>query len=166
MNRKYLKDQGFTDEQVEVIMAEHGRTISRYVPKSDMDALTTQLNEAKGKIVDPKDLEALKAKADKVATLEQQLADAQAKNTGIQKTADAKLQLVQAKAKDPDLLLSKLDLEKELSPQLEALKASHGYMFGDAVPNNPNPNPAGDPNQTAQEAEIAAFKAKCDSLNF
>lgn len=166
MNRKYLKDQGFTDEQIEVIMAEHGRTISRYVPKSEVDTLKAQLDEAKGKIIDPKDLEALNAKAAKVATLEQQLADAQAKNTGIQKQADAKLALVGAKAKDPDLLLGKLDLDKELPPQLEALKTSHPYMFGDPVPNTPNPNPAGGgQTPTAEEAEIAAFKAKVDATN-
>lgn len=166
MNRKYLQDQGFTPEQIEVIMAEHGRTISRYAPKSEVDTLTNQLNELKGKAIDPKDFEALKANAAKAATLEQQLAALQAQNAGIQKQADAKVKLVQAKVKDPDLLMPKLDLEKELDPQLEALKASHPYMFGDPVPNNPNPNPAGDQGATAAEAEIAAFKAKCNAAKF
>lgn len=166
MNRKYLKDQGFTEEQIDVIMAEHGRTMSRYVPKSEADALTTQLNEAKAKIIDPKDLEALNAKASSVATLEQQLAEALAKNTGIQKQADVKVKLVQAKVKDVDLLMPKIDLEKDLDPQLEALKTSHPYMFGDPVPNNPSPNPAGDPNASAFDQEVAALKAKIDATSF
>lgn len=163
MNRKYLKDQGFTQEQIDVIMAEHGRTMAGYVPKSDTDALKNQIDALKAQTGD---LDTLKANAAKTATLEQQLADLQKQNVGIQKQADAKIKLVQAKVKDPDLLMSKLDLEKEFDPQLEALKSSHPYMFGDPVPNNPNPNPAGDPNPSAFEQEVAAFKAQVDATKF
>jgi len=163
MNRKYLKEQGFTPEQIEVIMAEHGRTMSGYVPKTDTEALQAQITALKAQTGD---LDTLKANAAKAATLEQQLAAEQAKNATVLKQADTKVKLMQAKVKDPDLLLGKIDLEKDLDPQLEALKASHPYMFGDPVPNNPNPNPAGDPAAAAQDAEIAAFKAKVDAGKF
>lgn len=168
MNRKYLASQGFTPEQIETIMAEHARTIAGYVPKGDHDTLQTKLKEFDGKtIVDPKELESLRTNAGKVAGLETQVATLKAQSAGIQKQADAKLALVTAKAKDPDLLLGKLDLEKDLAPQLADLQKSHPYMFGDPVPNTPNPNPAGgDPNAAAQEAEIAAFKTKVDAMNF
>ncbi|MDR3564718.1 MAG: phage scaffolding protein [Negativicutes bacterium] len=172
MNRKYLADQGFTPEQIEVIMGEHGRTISRYVPKSELEtvngqlaALNTQLTEARSKIVDPKDIDALKAQAAKVTTLESQVADLTAKNSGIQKQADAKLKLFQAKVKDPDLLLPKIDLEKDIDEQLKGFQTSHPYLFGDPVPNNPNPNPAGGAGTVGQEAEIAAFKKLCDETS-
>ena len=163
MNRKYLKDQGFTQEQIDVIMAEHGRTMAGYVPKSDTEALQAKIDALKAQTGD---LDTLKANAAKAATLEQQLADLQAQNAGIQKQADAKLKLVQAKVKDPDLLMPKLKLEEDLDTQLTALKTSHPYMFGDEVPNNPNPNPAGDPNASAFEQDVAAFKAKVDATKF
>lgn len=162
MNRKYLKDQGFTQEQIDVIMAEHGRTMAGYVPKSETESLTAQITALKAQTGD---LDTLKANAAKAATLEQQLAQLTTEKDTISKQSDAKIKMMQAKVKDPDLFMSKLDLAKELDPQLEALKASHPYMFGDPVPNNPNPNPAGDPAAAAQEAEIAAFKAKVDAMN-
>jgi DNA-binding transcriptional MerR regulator len=163
MNRKYLKDQGFTQEQIDVIMAEHGRTMAGYVPKSETEALTAQITALKAQTGD---LDTLKANAAKAATLEQQLAQLTTEKDTISKQSDAKIKMMQAKVKDPDLFMSKLDLAKELDPQLEALKASHPYMFGDPVPNNPNPNPAGDPNASAFEQEVAAFKAQVDATGF
>lgn len=169
MNRKYLKDQGFTDEQIDIIMAEHGRTISRYVPKSEVETLNTQLAGYKDKTaIDPKELEILNSNASKAATLEQQVAALTAEKTSMQKTFDVKTKLMTAKAKDADLLLPKLDLTKDnIDEQIKTLQQSHGYMFGDVVPNNPNPNPPGGmPPAGGQDAEIAALKAMIDKQSF
>ncbi|MGM8212630.1 phage scaffolding protein [Virgibacillus sp. W0430] len=156
MNREFLREQGLSDEQIEAVMREHGKSINSVKEKADkVDDLEsqiedlqtqikdrdTQLNDLSEKVKDNEELtntiEQLK-KDNKTATEElQQKLEKQAFDFALEKA------IANAQAKNPKAVKALLDTESikldgetllGLEDQLTALKESDAYLFGEDKP--------------------------------
>ncbi|MGL5718011.1 MAG: phage scaffolding protein [Paraclostridium sp.] len=108
MKREFLKNLGITDEQIDGIMAEHGKTVEK--AKGDATKVTQELETYK----------------DKVNALETQLTDA---NTQIQSFKDMDIDGIK---KSADEWKSKYEADtKELQMQMEAKE--YGYNLDKAM---------------------------------
>nr|BDD44477.1 scaffold protein [Bacilli bacterium]BDD44721.1 scaffold protein [bacterium] len=156
MNRDFLKEQGLSDEQIEAVMKEHGKTLNETKEKADkVDGLEGQVEDLQGQIKDrDKQLKDLSAKAGDNEELQQQIKDLQKANDDAQKEyeeqlyrqrKEAKLELAlkDALAKNPKAVKALLNSEAisldgdnllGLDEQLTALKESDGYLFGEEEP--------------------------------
>lgn len=156
MNREFLKELGLSDEQIESVMKEHGKTINAVKEKADkVDGLESQIEDYKQQIKDRdkqlddlskqvKDNEELTAEIDRLkqenenATNElKDKLNKQAFNFSLEKA------LSNAGAKNPKAVKALLDVENikldgetllGLDDQLTALKESDAYLFGDDEP--------------------------------
>lgn len=161
MNRDELKALGLTDEQVEAVMASHGKVFNPV--KQNLDSVTTERDDLKGQIAErDTQLESLKSKAGDNEELLNQIE--QLKTDNATKTADMQAKLdAQAFdfALDKTIMAAggrnskaiKVLLDNEiikladdgnligLSEQLTNLKESDGYLFTDED-NTPPPNPS------------------------
>jgi hypothetical protein len=144
MQRKFLEDMGLTKEQVDQIMGENGKDITR--EKGVADTYKTQLDGIQEKLkafegVDVKDLQG------KVTTLttelnntkstyESQIADMQF-NTALESRVSA------LKPKNIKAVMALLDVENlkksknqdtDISSALESLKKDNDYLFEESKP--------------------------------
>lgn len=150
MNREFLKEQGLTDEQIEAVMKEHGKSINDIKKKADrvdglesqIEDLTGQIQERDGQLEELKkvDAEGLQAKIDELqqanettATEYEEKLSKQAKDFAIESA------LRDAQAKNPKAVKALLDMENikldgetllGLDDQLTAIKESDPYLFG------------------------------------
>lgn len=171
MTREELKGLGLTDEQIEKIMASHGKVITEVKEKADkVDGLESQIKDYKQEIKDrdkqlsdlekkaegDEDLEAeikrLKKENDTTKTELQEKLDKQAFDFALDKAlSSSKVKNTKATKALLDVEIIKLDGDKllGLDSQLEAIKESDPYLFDEEKdPNSPNilagGNPKGD----------------------
>lgn len=148
MNREELKAMGLSDEQIDKVMAAHGKVVN--TTKEQLDSVTTERDNLKTQLSDRdnqlselgnkvKDNEELTAEIERLkgenqtATAElQEKLDKQAFDFALEKS------LVAAKVRNPKAVKALLDTEKikldgekllNLDDQLAALKESDSYLF-------------------------------------
>lgn len=148
MKREDLKKLGLTDEQVNSVMAEHGKTVTdlntrlataeqevtQYKEQltTNQEELNTLKDSARGNEELTKQLTDLQAKFDESKTLSEQQLSAQQKDFAI------KLALKEAKALDEDIVLGQLDKDtikvvdgklQGFDEQLKVLQESKNFLF-------------------------------------
>lgn len=148
MNREQLKEMGLTDEQIDKVMAAHGKVFNP--TKEQLDTVTTERDSLKEQIAERdtqldnlskqvKDNEELTAELDRLkeenkttAAQMQEKLDKQAFEFNLEKALSA------AKVRNPKAVKALLDTEKikldgekllNLDDQLAALKESDAYLF-------------------------------------
>lgn len=170
MNREFLKGLELSDEHIESIMKEHGKTVNTLkgekeaaeTKAKDVDELKNQIKERDTQLGD------LSKKAKGNEELEKKIKDLQTANETTQTEYQSKLDQQQfdfalekaitgEKARNPKAVKAllntesiKLDGDKllGLEEQLKGLKESDGYLFGEADklggrdPHNSDPNGA------------------------
>lgn|SRR5690554_4665409 len=148
MNREQLKELGLTDEQIEVVMREHGKTVNATKEElqtvtSERDSLKEQLSErdkqleelrkkAEGNEELTAELNRLKELNEKTKQEFQEKLEKQAFDFALERSlANAKVRNVKAVKALLDIDSIKLDGEKllGLDEQLNALKESDAYLF-------------------------------------
>ena len=146
MKREFLKELGLTDEQIEKVMAEHGKGIEKF--KEDLDAANTQtetlqeqLKTANEMIEEFKgmDIEAIKQAAeDYKAKYEKATQEAEEKLNKIKFDYALEKALTGAKARNIRAVKALLDLENlkladdkilGLDEQLEKIKEENDFLF-------------------------------------
>ncbi len=153
MKREFLTELGLETEQVDKIMAEHGKTVNGL--KTEVDNKVKEVDDLANQLKDrDKQLEDLGKKAKDHEELQQTIKDLQKENEDAKKDYEAnliktrkeaklELALKDAKAKNPKAVKALLDAEKisldgdnlvGLEEQLKALKESDSYLFGDGEP--------------------------------
>jgi chromosome segregation ATPase len=153
MKREFLTDLGLEAEQVNKIMAEHGKTVNSL--KDEADKAKDDADELKSQLSDrDKQLKDLSKKAEGNEDLQAQIKQLQDDNKKVkddyeqkltEKTFDYSLDkaLADAKAKNPKAVKAllnketiKLDGDKllGLEEQLKTLQESDGYLFGEEQP--------------------------------
>lgn len=173
MNRKFLEQLGLTEEQVEAVMSEHGKStqdIQAKVSAAEDNAkgLQDQLKER------DKDMKQLKQDAEGNADLQQKYSDLDSKYKAQQKEHEQQLKTMQldhaiemhlsGQVHDAGIVSSLLDKSKlglgdngavtGLDEQLTALKESKGFLF--APEKAVEPHIAGaKPQGTTQEETVA-----------
>ena len=148
MNREQLKEMGLTDEQIDKVMAAHGKVVN--TTKQELDSVTTERDDLKTQLADRdtqldnlskqvKDNDDLTAEINRLkdenrtatSALQQKL-DQQAFEFSLEKALSA------AKVRNPKAVKALLDTEKikldgekllNLEDQLAALKESDAYLF-------------------------------------
>lgn len=176
MKRDFLREQGLSDEQVNAIMTEHGKTLNTL--KDEVTSKTNELTTAKEQLTQ-RDTQLTelgeKAKGNEALTTQiNELTEAnkQAKadyDTQLHQQAfDHKLDgaLVGAKVKSNKSLIPHLDMDKikldgetllGLDDQLKAIKESDGYLFGSDEPTPDNDNPQFSQGQHQKSPEKKSF---------
>jgi chromosome segregation ATPase len=153
MKREFLTELGLETEQVNKIMAEHGKTVNSL--KDEADKAKEDAEELKGQLSDrDKQLKDLSKKAEGNEDLQNQIKKLQDDNEKVkddyehkltEKTFDFSLEKALADAKAKNLKAVKALLNKEaikldgdkllgLEEQLKALQESDGYLFGEEQP--------------------------------
>lgn len=148
MNREELKVLGLSDEQIEKVMAAHGKVVN--TTKQDLDTVTTERDDLKTQLTDrDTQLETLKTKAagneDLLAQIDQLKVDNATATQDLQAKLDKQAfdfalekSLVSAKVRNAKAVKALLDTEKikldgekllNLDDQLAALKESDAYLF-------------------------------------
>lgn len=167
MNREFLKEQGLTDEQIEAVMKEHGKTINDTKSKADkVDGLESQITDLTGQIKDRDnqlkelkkvDPEALQAEIKRLED-ENETKDTEYQDKLNQQAFEFNLEkaLGKAGAKNPKAVKALLDTESVkldgetligLDDQLTALKESESYLFEvEQEGNSPQIVTGGNPN--------------------
>src|SRR5690606_22865001 len=150
---EFLTELGLETEQVDKIMAEHGKTVNGL--KTEVDNKVKEVDNLANQLKDrDKQLEDIGKKAKDHEELQQTIKDLQKENEDAKKDYEAnliktrkeaklELALKDAKAKNPKAVKALLDAEKisldgdnlvGLEEQLTALKESDSYLFGDGEP--------------------------------
>src|SRR5699024_7741960 len=177
MNRDFLKEQSLSDEQVEAVMKEHGKTLNDIKEKADkVDSLESQIDDYKKQIADrDTQLEELGEKAKGKEELTAQIDELKQQNETTtneyeeklkQQAFDHKLEsaLSGAKVKNTKAVKALLDMDtikldgdtlKGLDDQLNNLKENESYLF--EAEEDPNPSPQivnpGNPNGGSNTAD-------------
>lgn len=163
MNREFLKDQGLTDEQIEKVMASHGKTVNSIKEKADSaEGLESQIDDYKEQIADrDTQLNNLSEQVKDNKELTNQIDDLKAANQTATEELQTKLdqqsfdfslerELTSAKARNPKAVKALLDTESikldgekllGLDDQIKALQESDPYLFEseeDESGGNPN----------------------------
>lgn len=169
MNREQLKELGLTDEQIEAVMKEHGKSINDIKKEADkVDGLESQISDLQGQIKDrDKQLEELGDKAKDNEGLTQEIDRLKEENENATKELQEKLDqqafdfqlersLANAGARNPKAVKAllnteniKLDGERllGLDDQLKALQESDAYLFEqEQKPGTPTIVAPGNPN--------------------
>lgn len=157
MNREELKALGLSDEQIEKVMAAHGKVVN--TTKQELDSVTTERDNLKGQLADrDTQLEDLKKQATGNEDLQKQIQQLQDDNEKIKNEYETKIQeqafehslekaLSGAKVRNPKAVKALLDIEKikvdgdkllNLDDQLESLKKSDPYLFAEEKPGGPS----------------------------
>lgn len=153
MKREFLKNLELSDEQVDAIMAEHGKDVEG--SKSQLAELQTETESLKTQIADrDKDIKSLKKDAGDNEGLSKQLTDLQDKYKADTDNLTAQLSqtklngalntaLTGAKVRNPKAVEGLLDMDKVklsddgklegLDDQLSALKESDAYLFDEGT---------------------------------
>lgn len=151
MTRDELKELGLAEEQIEKVMASHGKALNNYKEKADKaDGLEGQISDYKDQLKDrDSQLEELKKKATGNEDLLAQIEQLKEDNAAAQKELQQKLDkqafdfslekaLTAEKVKNPKAVKALLDVEKikldgetmlGLEDQLKAIKESDAYLF-------------------------------------
>jgi chromosome segregation ATPase len=153
MKREFLTDLGLETEQVNKIMAEHGKTVNPL--KDEADKAIEDADELKGQLSDrDKQLKDLSKKAEGNEDLQKQIADLQENNKKTAKEYQDKLDkqafdfklneaMAADKVKNPKAVKALLNLETikldgetliGYKEQSDALKGSDSYLFGEEQP--------------------------------
>lgn len=149
MKREFLKGLKLSDEQVDTIMAEHGKDVE--ASKSQLAELTTATESLKSQIADrDKDIKGLNKASGDNETLSKQLSDMQDKYKTDTENLTSQLTqtklhgalttaLTSAKARNPKAVEGLLDMDKVkltddgklegLDDQLSSLQKSDAYLF-------------------------------------
>lgn len=149
MNREFLKEQGLTDEQIEAVMKEHGKTVNDTKAKADKaDTLESQIDDYKEQLKD-RDNQLKELKKVDPAKLQERIDELKVENETKDNEYQEKLNkqakdfsiesaLRDAKARNPRIAKNALDLESisikdgkliGLDEQLTAIKESDSYLF-------------------------------------
>ncbi|WP_274355096.1 phage scaffolding protein, partial [Ligilactobacillus salivarius] len=153
MKREDLKNLGLTDEQIEKVMAEHGKDITSLQEKvngltNERDGLKSQLDERDQQLVD------LQKNSKNVDDLNEQIKQLQSDNKKANEEWQNKLAtqtknfkietaLREAKAKNVKAVLPFIDTEKVtvdgdslkgLDDQIKAIQQSDSYLFEESKP--------------------------------
>lgn len=183
MKREFLTSLGLSDEAVDKIMAEHGKSVTSL--KSKQTELEEQISTYKQHVSDrDKQLETLKKSASDSEKLQAQISKLQEENKKSQEAYDEKVRLMEidnlknlaltnAGAKNltaVSALLNLTDAKVEggkiigLDDQIAKLKESDSYLFnGELKPTIKGTNAAegtGNPVPTAQPGSYEAFAAQ------
>lgn len=156
MKRDFLKELELTDEQINAIMKEHGKTVNDVKGQADKaDSLESQIEDYQQQIKDrDEQLKELQESAKGNEDLQKQIQDLQSKNEEVakeweqklaQQRKESKLELAlkDAKARNPRAVKALLDSDKisldgdnliGLEEQLNSLKESDSYLFGENEP--------------------------------
>ncbi|MEK4922018.1 phage scaffolding protein [Cytobacillus sp. FSL R5-0569] len=156
MNREDLKALGLTEEQIEKVMASHGKVINPLKSEADrVKDLENEITTYKQQIADrDTQLVDLSRKVGDNKDLQNQIKDLQKANADAKEESDSKLAaqrkefklelaLKDAAAKNPKAVKALLDQEKisldgdnliGLDEQLKSLKESDAYLFGEDEP--------------------------------
>ena len=182
MKREYLESLGLEKDAIDLIMAEHGKTVQAV--KSDLDAekevakdLKDQLDQRTADLTALKDektsAEDLQAKiADLETKYADQLAEHESTVANIRKQSEIKLGVTQAGARNLKAVMALLDDDKieladdgikGLTEQLEALKESEAYLFEEAKPLTQTVA-GGNPARPPAPKEDTAFRKAVDKF--
>ncbi|GIO25172.1 phage scaffolding protein [Oceanobacillus sp. J11TS1] len=184
MNREELKALGLSDEQIDKVMAAHGKVVNDTKKKADeVDGLKTQIDDYKQQLKDrDKQLDDLSKKAKDSEELTSEINQLKEANKTAKQEYEQKLQqqafdhtlensLNGAKVKNTKAVKALLDMEtikldgdtlKGLDDQLKGLKESDPYLFEQEeqqqqknIPNIVNPgNPNGGSNTPKNIADM------------
>ena len=179
MNREFLKELGLSDEQVESVMKEYGKSINDLKEKADkVEGLESQIEDYKNQI-EERDNQLEELKKIDAEGLQAKIDELQQQNEATKTEYEEKLQkqafehklestLAQAKAKNVKAVKALLDLDTikldgdellGLEEQLNNLKENESQLFEQEEKGVPKivagGNPQGKPNQ-----ENDPFKAK------
>jgi len=186
MTREELKALGLTDEQIDKVMASHGKALNEIKEKADrVDGLESQIEDYKGQLTErDEQLEELaeKAKDNEELTTEieqlkedNKIAKEEYEEKLSQQTFNHKLEntLSNAKVKNVKAIKALLDMDtikldgdtlKGLDSQLDELKESDSYLFEEekkeTSPKIVNPgNPDGGDNEPGNpfDAKLAKY---------
>lgn len=148
MNREQLKELGLTDEQIDAVMREHGKTVT--ATKEQLDAATTERDSLKEQIGErDTQLESLKEQvkdnAEFTAEIDRLKTENEAATTELQEKLSQQAfgfaleqRIMQSKARNPKAVKALLDMEKikldgetliGYDDQETALKESDAYLF-------------------------------------
>lgn len=149
MNREALKAMGLTDEQVESVMKEHGKSVNELKEQAnEVDTLKAQ-NEDLTKQLTARDEQLEELKKVDAEGLKAKIGELQTANEATKTEYEEKLHkqafefklreaLTDAKVRNPKAVQALLDVESikldgdkllNLDSQLEALKESDAYLF-------------------------------------
>ena len=190
MNREFLKELGLTDEQIDSVMKEHGKTINDTKEKADkVDSLESQIEDYKQQLEErDNQLNELSEKAKGNEELTAQIDELKEQNEQTKTEYEEKLQqqafehklestLTAAKVKNVKAVKALLDLDSikldgdnllGLDDQLDNLKENESYLFETEEKPNPSPqifkpgNPDGGSN-TPNDDPFAAKLAKYEN---
>lgn len=158
MNREELKALGLTEEQIDKVMASHGKVVNS--TKDNLDSVTTERDDLKTQLTDrDKQLEDLKGKAKGNDDLTAEIERLKAENSTTATEYQAKLDkqsfefsldkaLTSAQVKNAKAVKALLDTEKikldgekllNLDNQLTALKESDPYLFAEEQQKDSSP---------------------------
>lgn len=193
MKREFLTELGLNDEQVNAVMAEHGKAVNSFKEKAEgAGELQSQIDDLNQQIKDrDKQLKDLGKKAEGNEELQQQIKDLQKQNddtkqeweqrlTAQRKESKLELALKDAKAKNTKAVKANLDLESikldgdklfGLDDQLKALKESDGYLFENDQPSvrgrkpNPNPEPPAPGGMTKEKFKSMSYQERVKLYN-
>lgn len=139
--RKYLKELGLTDDQIDSVLAERSKSLGDYILKADAEtekatAITDALSKVKPPEVNVKEHADYKALETEYATFK--------KKTEARTSDDFK----GVKGKFFDTVYDKLDHSKPYADQITALKKDYEEYFNPTEPTKPDPakpDPKSDP---------------------
>lgn len=180
MNREELKALGLSDEQIEKVMAAHGKVVNS--TKEQLNAITTERDSLKEQLTErDKQLDELSKQVKDNEQLTAEINRLKEENKTATQELQAKLEkqafdfslekaLTGAKVKNPKAVKALLDLEKikldgdkllNLDDQLAALKESDSYLFEEEKePEPPKPTFTTGQHQTEGNKDNDPFAAK------
>lgn len=187
MNREFLKELGLSDEQVDSVMKEYGKSINDVKEKADkVDTLESQIEDYKNQLEErDNQLNELSEKAKGNEELTVQIEELKQQNETTKTEYEQKLQqqafehklestLTGAKVKNVKAVKALLDLESikldgdkllGLDDQLNNLKENESYLFEqEEKPNSPqivtpgNPDGGNNPGNDPFAAKLAKYK--------
>lgn len=183
MNREELKELGLSDEQIDKVMASHGKVVNSIKEKADkVDALESQIEDYKQQLADrDTQLEELGEKVKDNEELTAQIEELKQQNEAAKEEYEAKLHqqafdhkletaLAGAKVKNIKAVKALLDMDtikldgdtlKGLDDQLSKLKESDDYLF-ESETNSQTPQivTPGNPNGGSNTTDNDPFAAK------
>ncbi len=142
MQRKFLKDMGLTDDQIDQIMKENGNDITR--EQGVANTYKTQLEDVQGKLkaFDGVDVTKLKEEISALTTnLNNTKTTYESQISDMQFTAALEGKVSVLKPRNSKAVMALLDMESlkksknqdaDITAALEAIKKDNGYLFEDA----------------------------------
>lgn len=182
MNREFLKELGLSDEQVDNVMKEYGKSINDIKEKADkVDTLESQIEDYKNQLEErDNQLNELSEKAKGNEELTAQIEELRQQNEITKTEYEEKLQkqafehklestLAQAKVKNVKAVKALLDLDSikldgdkllGLDDQLKHLKENESYLFEQEEKPKPTIVTGGNPNGGNSSTNNDPFLAK------